>query len=187
MRKESDNSTFNCIICKEDREYYSKGSCEHNKVCNYCTMKSRMLYKDLRCPICTSKLNHIFILEKSDNISYNDLISQKDDYYIDDDFDSIGIYYTTISAQEEALKLKSYICPIKSCEEKCFDNMDSLNKHLKERHKRFYCDVCLKEGKKFLSEMPLYNNLTLNDHILYGEFSQRGTLLTPPHPYCPVN
>ena len=47
-------------------------------------------------------------------LSYNDLISQKDDYYIDDDFDSIGIYYTTISAQEEALKLKSYICPIKS-------------------------------------------------------------------------
>ena len=26
--------------------------------------------------------------------------------------------------------------------------MYSLNKHLKESHKRFYCDVCLKEGKK---------------------------------------
>ena len=187
MRKDSDSSIFNCVICKEDREYYSKGQCEHTKVCNYCSMKSRMLYKDIRCPICTKKLEFIFILEKLEKIPYKELINQIDDFYTDDDFDTIGIYYTTISAQEEALKLKSFVCPIKSCEEKCYENLDNLSKHLKDLHKRFYCDVCLKEGKKFLSEMPLYNNQTLNEHICYGEFSQTGALLTPPHPFCPVS
>ena len=45
--------------------------------------------------------------------------------------------------------------------------------------------MCLKEAKKFLSEMPIYNQDTLNEHVIYGEYSTQGTLLTPPHPTCP--
>ncbi len=62
-----------------------------------------------------------------------------------------------------------------------------LSNHLNKIHNRFYCEVCLKEGKKFLSEMPIYNHLTLNEHITFGEFSNSGALVVPPHPTCPVN
>jgi len=44
----------------------------------------------------------------------------------------------------------------------------------------------LKEGKKFLSEMPIYNHLNLNEHISFGEFLNTGALEIPPHPSCPV-
>lgn len=101
-------------------------------------------------------------------------------------FQQCGVFYTTISAQEQALKLKNFVCPIKSCQEICFENLQTLIIHLNKTHKRFYCETCLKEGKKFLSEMPLYNHENLNEHITFGEFSNSGALVVPPHPYCPV-
>jgi hypothetical protein len=47
-------------------------------------------------------------------------------------------------------------------------------------------EVCLKEGKKFLSEMPIYTYEGLNEHITYGEYSEKGSLVIPPHPVCSV-
>jgi len=89
MRKESDSKIFTCLICKEEKEFYSLGQCEHRGVCDYCTMKSRMLYKDMRCPICTTKLDFIFILEKDEKIHFSELLKEKDLYYVDDDFNVI--------------------------------------------------------------------------------------------------
>lgn len=86
MRKQSDSTIFNCVICKEDRDFFSMGQCEHRGVCNYCSMKSRTLYKDMRCPICTTKLDFVYILENGDKTSFAELNGQKDYYYVDDDF-----------------------------------------------------------------------------------------------------
>lgn len=86
MRKESDSRIFTCVICKEEKEFYSMGQCEHRGVCDYCSMKSRMLYKDMRCPICTTKLDFVFILEKEDKSAFVELVKEKDLFYVDDDF-----------------------------------------------------------------------------------------------------
>jgi hypothetical protein len=84
MRKESDPTYLNCIICKEDRYFYSFGSCEHRKVCNMCAMRSRMLYKDFKCPLCSTKLDVVFIFELGENPSYESVLKEKDDLYPDD-------------------------------------------------------------------------------------------------------
>lgn len=86
MRKESDSIIFTCVICKEEKDFYSMGQCEHKGVCDYCCMKSRMLYKDMRCPICTTKLDYVFILEREDKTPFAELAKEKDLFYIDDDF-----------------------------------------------------------------------------------------------------
>ena len=138
MRKESDSEIFNCIICKEDRHYFSIGNCDHRKVCNYCSLRSRILYKDKKCPICTSKLEEIFIFDSNEHPFYSDIEKNKEDYYKDDDFIDNGIYYSSILALEEAIKLKSYICPINSCPDKAFDNLQTLCIHLNKLHKRYY-------------------------------------------------
>jgi hypothetical protein len=62
----------------------------------------------------------------------------KEYYYQDDDFEDNGIYYSTMSAKEEALQLKSYICPIKSCQDGAFDNLQTLCTHLNKIHKRYF-------------------------------------------------
>ena len=92
MRKESDNyNHFNCVICKEDRIYYSFGSCEHRKICNYCSMRSRMLYKDLKCPLCSTKLDNVFIFEFSDKPTYEQVYNHRDDYYPDENVQVINL------------------------------------------------------------------------------------------------
>ena len=138
MRKESDADHFNCIICKEDRHFYSVGSCDHRKVCLYCSLRSRILYKDKKCPICTTKLDNIFIFENLERPSLQEIESNKEYYYKDDEFEENGIYFGSVSAKEEALQLKSYICPIRSCQDSVFENLQTLCTHLNKVHKRYY-------------------------------------------------
>ena len=139
MRKESDSyNHFNCVICKEDRIYYSFGSCEHRKICMYCSMRSRILYNDCKCPLCSTKLDYVFVYEFSEKPSYDSVLKQKEDLYPDDDVKENGIYFGSISAQEEALLLKNYICPVRGCQNGVFDNQQLLNNHLNKVHKKSY-------------------------------------------------
>ncbi len=138
MRKESDLDKLNCIICKEDRDFFAIGSCEHRKVCHYCALRSRILYKDLKCPICMTKLDEIFIFEVSEHPTFTEIQENKEFYYKDDDPETPGIYYASISAQEDVIELKSYICPITSCQQRAFENLQTLLTHLNKVHKRFF-------------------------------------------------
>lgn len=138
MRKESDSGVFNCIICKEDRQYYCFGKCEHRGVCNFCCMRLRILYNDKKCPLCSEKLDYVFIFEIEDRPSFKETDADKETMYTDSKFEENGIYYGAISAKEEALKLQNFICPIKGCKNGVFENLQVLTNHLSQIHKRFY-------------------------------------------------
>ena len=187
MRKEStnsqNNSTFKCIICKEEQEFTSIGHCNHKRTCLYCSMRSRLFYNKFNCPICNDKLDEIFILNFTDKRNYDELLKDKNLFYKDDEFEKCKIYYVEIEAKEKALEERGFNCPIKNCKFETFDNMIELSKHLDKVHKRYYCEYCLKENKKFLREMPIYKDYELEDHIEYGEY-QNNNLISPPHPLC---
>ena len=178
--------TFICLICSKEKELVAVGECEHRSVCSYCTMKSRLHYDYKKCPICLKLLDIIFICELNDKTPYKTLVSKKDEFYQDEEFEKCGIYYTTIEGKEEALKLRGYNCPIKNCYSKSFENMDSLSKHLNKKHKKFYCQYCLEQNKLFISQMKIYNKSNLNTHIKYGEYDGN-QLVCPPHPSCPFD
>ena len=188
MRKESTSSqnspTFNCLICKEDRRYVSIGICNHRRICLYCIMRARLFYNEKKCSMCNTNLEEVFIVDFSNKITYDELIKGKSYYYEDDEFDKCQIYYTEMEAKEEALKLRGFNCPIKNCKSETFENLENLIEHLNKVHRRFYCIVCLNENKKFLSEMEIYNEQNLNEHIEYGEY-KNDILISPPHPSCP--
>ena len=188
MRKESTSSqnspTFNCLICKEDRRYVSIGICNHRRICLYCIMRARLFYDEKKCAMCNTNLEEVFIVDFSNKITYDELIKGKSYYYEDDEFDKCEIYYTEMEAKEEALKLRGFNCPIKNCKSETFENLENLIEHLNKVHRRFYCIVCLNENKKFLSEMEIYNEQNLNEHIEYGEY-KNDILISPPHPSCP--
>ena len=191
LRKESTSSqnapTFTCIVCSKEKELVSVGLCDHRRVCSYCAMKSRLHYDYKKCPVCLKILDIIFICEFTDKTPYNTLIKKKDEFYEDEEFDKCGIYYTTIEGKEEALRLRGFNCPIKNCHSESFENINSLQEHLNKVHKRFYCSFCLKENKLFLSQMNIYNQSNLNDHIKYGEYDKNNNLISPPHPSCPFD
>mgnify|MGYP002624696947 FL=1 len=190
MRKESTSSqnapTFTCVVCGKEKELVAVGKCDHRRVCSYCVMKSRLHYNYKKCPICLEILDTIFICEFTDKTSYKDLMKKKEEFYEDEEFEKCNIYYTTIEGKEEALQLRGFNCPIRNCHSETFENITSLSEHLNKVHKRFYCQYCLKENKLFLSQMSIYNQNNLNDHIKYGEYDG-GVLISPPHPSCPFD
>ena len=177
-------STFTCIICGKEKELVSVGECNHRKVCSYCIMKSRLHYDYKKCPICLTILDLIFIVEFSDKTPYNELIEKKEEFDEDQEFEKCKIYYTTIEGKEEALQLRGFNCPIKSCHSQRFKNINSLSEHLDKLHNKFYCQYCLKENKSFLSEMSIYDKSNLEDHIKYGQYDENNNLVSPPHPTC---
>ena len=191
MRKESTSSqnspTFTCVVCGRDNDLVAVGSCDHRRVCYYCAMKSRLHYDYKKCPICLKILDDVFICEFSDKTPYKTLISKKEEFYEDDEFDKCQIYYTTMESKEEAIKLRGFICPIKSCRTDAFEDINGLSEHLNKVHKRFYCPYCLKENKLFLAQMNIYNKNNLEEHIKYGEYENDNALLSPPHPTCPFD
>ena len=188
MRKESTSSqnapTFTCVICSKEKELVAVGQCDHRRVCSYCAMKSRLHYDYQKCPICLQPLDLIFIVEFTDKTPYNILITKKKEFYEDEEFEKCKIYYTTIEGKEEALHLRGFNCPIKSCHSESFENINSLTEHLSKSHQRYYCQYCLKENKLFLSQMSIYNQSNLKDHIKYGEYDKNNILISPPHPSC---
>ena len=190
MKKESTSSqkapTFTCSICSKEKELVSVGECDHRQVCSYCAMKSRLHYDYKKCPICLKILEIIFICNLTDKTPFKTLISKKDEFYEDEEFDKCGIFYTTIEGKKEALQLRGYNCPIRNCHSKNFENITSLSEHLNQVHKKFYCQYCLKQNKLFLSQMNIYNKSNLDDHIKYGEY-EKNNLLSPPHPSCPFD
>ena len=159
-----------CVVCGKENELVAVGSCDHRRVCSYCAMKSRLHYDYKKCPICLQVLDQIFICEFTDKTPYSTLVKKKDEFYEDEEFDKSHIYYTSIEGKEEALKLRGFNCPLRSCHAETFENINSLSEHLNKVHKRFYCPYCLKENKTFLSEMNIYNKANLEDHIKYGEY-----------------
>ena len=190
MRKESTSSqnasTFTCVVCGKENELVSIGSCDHRRVCSYCSMKSRLHYDYKKCPICLKILDVVFICEFTDKTPYESLVKKKDEFYEDEEFDKCHIYFTTIEGKEEALRLRGFNCPIRSCRSEAFENINGLSEHLNKIHKRFYCPYCLKENKTFLSEMNIYNQKNLEDHIKYGEYNKK-EVISPPHPSCPFD
>ena len=186
MDRKQSLDEYCCLICKENKRFYTVGECNHNQVCYYCTLKSRMHYHDFKCPMCTKINKEIFVFEYQPGEDLNFLSISKEECYKDQDFDQNGIFYLDIAAKEEVLNLTSYKCPISNCKEPVFETFPNLTYHLKRAHKRFYCEVCIKDGKRFLSESTLYNQENLQNHMNYGEYDDNWVTIAPIHTRCQV-
>ena len=171
-----------CVICGEKIEYYSIGICNHKQICYYCALKDRTFYNDKKCPLCINNLDIVFICPISETKTFEELKKDLSSFYKDNDTDETGVYYTDISSYEISMKLKAYKCPIDYCvKEEPFDTYEDLLHHLLECHQKFYCKVCVKDGKKFISEQKVYSKEEIKEHNLYGDFEED----IPPHHKCP--
>ena len=172
-----------CVICGDKLSFYSIGKCNHKEICYYCTIKNRSFYDDKKCPLCNSNLSLVFISPISEQktfeeLSKNDLSS----YYKWEDNSDCGVYFTDISSYEEAIQLNAYKCPIEYCvKSEPFETYEELAKHLLLNHQKFYCKVCIKDGKKFISEQKVYDKSEIKEHNLYGDIEED----IPPHHFCP--
>ena len=186
MKTQQNNSEeeSSCIICGDKLYFYSIGKCNHKEICYYCTIKNRSFYDDKKCPLCNTNLSLVFISPLSEEKSFEDLskIDLSSYYKWEEDSKDCGIYFTDISSYEEAIQLNAYKCPIEYCvKNEPFETYEDLVNHLFLNHQKFFCKVCIKDGKKFISEQKVYDKNEIKEHNLYGDLEED----IPPHHFCP--
>lgn len=186
-----DNKTNNnqedkiCLVCSTEQSFYTFTKCNHNQVCLHCTYKIRTFYSDKKCPLCALVNDIVIIYEKNkENEDLNYALINQEECYKDQDYETNGILYNDISAKEEILEQTSFKCPVSSCNENVFEELKNLVFHVKKQHKRYYCEVCLKDGKRFLADSILYNYDDLQKHYKYGEYDEHWNIMAPIHPEC---
>ncbi|KAG0670718.1 hypothetical protein C6P40_004120 [Pichia californica] len=156
-----------CLICAENIKIVSLSPCNH-KVCHMCSFRNVALYKKNQCLVCRTEVPHFIftenlVFDKFDEISENQLIKQfKGDH---------NIRFTSEYAKDETLKLLEYTCPIKSCSfhGRKFSNFKEVNNHVKDVHDKYYCELCAKFKKAFISELKLYGRKQLHNHQSKGD------------------
>lgn len=156
-----------CLICAENIKVASLSPCNH-RVCQMCSFRNVALYKKDQCLVCRTEVPHFIYTEnlkydKFDEISKSDFIPAfKGDH---------GVRFTSEYAKDETLRLLEYKCPIKSCNfhERKLNNFKELNNHVKEAHDKYYCELCAKFKKAFISELKLYNRKQLHQHQTKGD------------------
>lgn len=179
------NMEMTCIICRELRKNFSISECNHTHICLFCIIKLRLLYKDNRCPVCTKKNEEVVLFEldpTSENIRFSEISIEE--CYKDNDYKNNKILYYDINSMELVSSLTSYKCPISNCNEAIYDTLKSLTIHLGNKHKRYFCEICVKDSKNFLSDARIYSYDELQEHYDNGEFDDYMNILVPIHLNC---
>lgn len=74
-------------------------------------------------------------------------------------------------------------CWLDNCHEPSFNSIGFLKKHLKERHNRYLCEVCVENKTALLTEQKLYSQHGLDRHLKHGDHDEDNNLIFF-HPHC---
>ncbi|CAI5760677.1 unnamed protein product [Candida verbasci] len=173
-KKQQDNfnheGSEECVICAEQLIYAALTNCNH-KTCHKCTFRQRALYEKDICLICRSE-NESIIITNELNKEY-DFFKASGTVTFNEKY-KIG--FTQDYILNDTLALLDNKCII--CSE-TFPNFKALQDHVKEAHGKYFCLICFKNKKVFISELELFNYKQLIKHQTQGD-----SLGFKGHPEC---
>ena len=192
-----------CAICAEPLTHVAYGPCGHKDACVECVARLRFVLDDRRCVICQVSCERVFATrhmgEYTETIGADGFEAlpkkaragqlhhdEKLDMFFDDD---------AVCGKVKALR--SLVCG--ECVRDAggdagvvtqHSSVKALKAHMREKHGKFFCEVCLEGRKVFLSEQVLYTRAQLDKHR-YGAsadvdnaFGQSGFKGHPSCKYC---
>lgn len=151
-----------CIICANKIKYASLSPCNHT-TCHTCTFRQRALYEKNQCLVCRSDNDTVIFTQFLDK-EYGEF--KASDFVLSDD--KYKINFTAQYVHDETLDLLKYKC--KQCKS-TFDNFKTLGEHTKVDHSKYFCLICSKNKKAFISEFALYTYKQLQRHQSEGDQS----------------
>jgi len=170
-------STENCIICFEKLLFASVGKCYHPYICFMCATKQRIIQCENKCSKCKTPSPISYIVDVKNLQSYENLESQKE---VEMKHKIAGMKYLCKEATTIIQQVLAYQCSV--CKKE-YERLTPLKQHLKEKHNRTFCDLCLTYNGKFIGYQKIYPVNKIYEHMDYGEFSKEEPLIMP-HPYC---
>ncbi|XP_008552183.1 E3 ubiquitin-protein ligase ZNF598 [Microplitis demolitor] len=165
------NNAGTCVVCYKNVEIYSIGMCEH-PVCYECSTRMRVLCRQNECPICRQDLPKVVFTRQIKPFRHLRKGKLFDERY--------NIYFDDLEIQEEFTKLLAHVCSY--CEGKeVFSSFNSLKDHMRRKHERHYCDLCVENLKIFSFERRCYSRADLAQHRRKGDRDDKSH---KGHPLC---
>eukprot|EP00927_Polykrikos_kofoidii_P082863 TRINITY_DN8354_c0_g1_i1.p1 TRINITY_DN8354_c0_g1~~TRINITY_DN8354_c0_g1_i1.p1 ORF type:complete len:747 (+),score=155.76 TRINITY_DN8354_c0_g1_i1:121-2361(+) len=101
----------------------------------------------------------------------------------------LGMVFGDVDIRNEIQRLLDYRCWFPHCvqEGTCFATLAGLSSHLRQEHRRQFCETCLRGRKVFLHEQLLYSVDDMERHRLEGDGAQtigRDIPPIPAHAHC---
>lgn len=172
-----------CLICCEKAEFLTKGTCVHANTCLECSYKHRSDPKNHMCIVCKKPTEKVFVIPNQPewlNRSFQELARHKKSEFI------YGMWSLNGISDKACAALKSLHCPVKNCREAHhpFVDLEALKRHMKEKHRRYFCELCLKHRILLVEEQQIYSKAQLARHMEEGDLSPEGEVISI-HPKCP--
>jgi len=156
-------STENCSICLEKSTIFSFGTCFH-PVCYKCSTKNRVLIENYDCPLCNKYLNKVLYSELLEPLNSNKHVKSK---FIISKHSQHGIIFANINVKNTYDQLFRY-----NCNDGCsleFGTFESMTQHMKMKHAKSFCTMCMQNLKLFSSERRFYTDVGLKNHVEHGD------------------
>ena len=192
-----------CAICAEPLTHVAYGPCGHRDACVECVARLRFVMEDRRCVICQVTCERVFATrhmgEYTETIGadgFEQLPKRARAKQLHHD-DKLDMFFDDDAVCGKVKSLRSLVCG--ECVRDAggdasavpqHQSVKALKAHLREKHGKFFCEVCLEGRKVFLSEQVLYTRTQLDKHR-YGAsadvdnaFGQAGFKGHPSCKYC---
>ena len=138
-------------VCAEPLVERGLYPCGH-ALCLSCTLKHRVLMKDLHCPYCRMNAGEVAVLSGAD--------SKFEDAKIDFRRGHLRVENDDVKAKLR--HILQYPCP--ECDEDQHD-LKKLKRHLADQHDKAVCDVCVKNEFNFSDEYITYKAGKIKEHL----------------------
>lgn len=162
-----------CYICADHApKYWVVGECNH-PVCWMCSLRIRILYGKLECPMCKVHNETVWVGREKvgwERAGRSVAAPQK---RMDKER---GLVFETAVIERAVQDLLQLSCPFPGCrppnaESKnvssslcTFKSKADLRRHCSTQHHLSLCDICLTHKKVFSVEMKLFNSAGLQKH-----------------------
>ncbi|CAM9329689.1 unnamed protein product, partial [Chrysoparadoxa australica] len=162
-----------CVVCCEVIDDVSRlqtvGACNHDGACSLCYLRLRRLMGEYDCILCKTRMERMMVCTTQQLKPFQDFEMWGDNAgpgYVYDDEACMFIpqdYFET-----HVRLLDAPHCQQENCGHKCA-NRKALQAHLRQKHQKYFCAVCLEHKKVFLSEQQMFGQQELELHVRKGD------------------
>ncbi|CAG8566433.1 5786_t:CDS:10 [Diversispora eburnea] len=153
-----------CFICAEPIIYYALADCNH-RTCHLCTLRLRALYESKNCAYCKTEQTKVIFTYDAEK-SFQEYKDSDIPFRIED----LNIFCEDQRIYEDTSIILGLNCPDEKCETTC-RGWSELKRHVKNIHRMWLCDLCIRYKKVFTHEHVLYTRHELEKHIEKGDKS----------------
>lgn len=157
--EEEGDDSEQCIICANKIQYAAISPCNHT-TCHVCAFRQRSLYERNACLVCRTENESLIFSEQIDK----NFAEFQEKHFTDVD-EKLKIKFTAQYVYRDTIGLLENNCSI--CHS-TFSNFKELNEHIKSEHNKYYCVICSKNKKAFISELGTFTYKQLQKHLSEG-------------------